>query len=70
MTPPGRPTGSAPPTAGRSCTPSYAPAVNSLVQWSEGTAAPALEQLRAALTAGGIVNQVVDDFRDAIGLWT
>jgi len=48
--------------------PSVASASASLVQWSEGVTAASLEQIHWALASGGIVEQVVEDFRTNIGL--
>lgn len=40
-----------------------------LLSWSNGRTTADTGQLNAALAPGGIVDQVVGDFRDMIGLW-
>ena len=49
--------------------PAFAPALTSLVQWSEGATTASHEQLDHTLARGGIVEQAVQDFRTNIGLW-
>lgn len=50
--------------------PATGPSLTRLVQWSEGSVPASMSELRHTLAAGGIVEQVVEQFRETIGLWT
>lgn len=49
--------------------PARAPELAALVPWAEGEEEPATSELTEALSPGGIVRSVVEQFRSAVGLW-
>lgn len=49
--------------------PAQVDGLEQLLSWSEGETTANWKQLKAALSAGAIIDLVADDFRDMVGLW-